>query len=236
MKSESTKTLQIITSVFAVLYFALIANAYFQGYLSFSKLNNILQLVLLFIFFAGFVLSWTRKKMAGIILMIWHAGVWIFALYFDKGDNDSPMAGMMATPIMVFGAIFLLEWYKTTKATVLSEKQQWKYVLRVLIINYAVLYGIAVISDLSYGKGIDYFSLPYIIFPLLLLIFLVGFLLSWKRELYAGFIFLFWCVVYLCFAIAYTEILQAGPWIIFGIPILFQGIFYIKNHYEFRTK
>jgi hypothetical protein len=236
MKSQSTITLQIITGIFAVLYFALIANAYIKGYMSFSKLNDILQLVLLFIFLAGFVLSWTRKKMAGIILMIWNAGVWIFALYFDKGDNDSPMAAMMATPIMVFGAIFLLEWYKTNKTTVLSEKQQWKYVLRVLIINYAVLYGIAVFSDLSYGKGVDYFSIPYIIFPLLLLIFLVGFLLSWKRELYIGFIFLFWCVVYLCFAIAYTEILQAGPWIIFIIPILFQGIFYIKNHYEFRTK
>ncbi|WP_372950814.1 hypothetical protein [Mariniphaga sp.] len=236
MKSKSNKTLQIITSIYAVLYFALIANAYIKGYVSFSNLNHNLQLVLLLIFLLGFILSWTSKKMAGIMLMIWNAGVWILALYFEKGDNDSPMAGVMATPIMVFGAIFLLEWYKTTKSTMLSEKQQWKYVLRVLLINYAVLYGIAVFSDLSYGKGVDYFSLPYIIFPLLLLIFLVGFLLSWKREFYAGFIFLFWCVVYLCFAIAYTEILQAGPWIIFGIPILFQGIFYIKNHYEFRTK
>lgn len=117
-----------------------------------------------------------------------------------------------------------------------SEKQQWKYVLRVLIINYAVLYGIAVFSDLSFGKGVDYFSLPYIIFPLLLLIFLVDFLLSWKREFYAGLIFLFWCVVYILGSIVYPEILKAGPWIICGIPILLQGLFYIKNHYEFRTK
>lgn len=154
MKSKSNKTLQIITGIYAVLYFALIANAYIKGYVSFSNLNHILQLVLLLIFLAGFVLSWMNKKMAGIILMIWNAGVWILALYFfARGDDYSPMAGVMATPIMVFGAIFLLEWYKTTKATVLSEKQQWKYVLRVLIINYAVLYGIAVFSDLSYGKG-----------------------------------------------------------------------------------
>jgi hypothetical protein len=233
MKSKSNKTLQIITGIYAVLYFALITNAYIKGYMSFSNLNHNLQLVLLLIFLVGFILSWTKKKLAGIILMIWNAGVWIYNLCLYREDDGSIFMGV---PIIVIGALLLLENYKTTQATVPSEQQQWKYVLPVLLLNYAVLYGIVILSELSSGKGVDYFSLPYIIFPLLLLIFLVGFLLSWKRELFAGLIFLFWCVVYILGSIVYPEILKAGPWIICGIPILFQGIFYIKNHYEFRTK
>ena len=137
---------------------------------------------------------------------------------------------------MVIGAFFLLEWYKTSKTTVPSKQQQWKFILRVLLINYLVLYGIVVISELTSGKVVDYFSLPYIIFPLLLLLFLVGFVISWKKEFFAGFIFLFWCVAFILGAIAYPVILRGDPWIIFIIPILIQGIFYTKNHYKFRAK
>jgi hypothetical protein len=173
--------------------------------------------------------------MAGIILMIWNAGVWIYDLYLTRGQ-DSGMLSIMAVPVMVIGALFLLQWYKTTKATVSLKQHQWKFILRVLLINYAVLYGIVVLSEFSAGKFVDYFSLPYILFPLLLLIFLGGFILSWKREYLAGIIFLFWCAVYLFGSITYTEILNAGSWFLFSIPILLQGIFYIRNHYQFRPK
>ena len=175
VKSKSNKILQILTAAFAVYYFAVIAFAFFTGSLSFSNLNDNLQVVLLFIFLAGFVLSWTREKMAGIILMIWNAGVWIYNLCLYREDDGGMFMGV---PIIVIGALLLLQWYKTSKATVPSEKQQWKFVLRVLIINYAVLYGIVILSELSSRKAVDYFSLPYIIFPLLLLIFLVSILIE----------------------------------------------------------
>ena len=236
MKSKSTKTLQILTSVFAGLYFLFTAIAFFQNGFSFLNPTDNLLLVLLLIFIIGFALSWARKKMAGIIFMIWNAGVWISALYFARDQDDSAMAGMMATPMLVIGALYLLEWYKASEATVPKEQKQWKFILRILLINYAVLYGIAVISELLVGKSVDYFSLPYIVLPLLLLIFSVGFLLSWEKEFLAGFIFLFWCAFYLFGAISYTEILQAGPWTIFIFPMLLQGIFYIRNHYQYKPK
>ena len=230
-KAKSTKTLQVITAIFAVYLFALIVIGFILGNLSFTNLNDIFLLVLLLIFLIGFAFSWKSTKMAGIILMIFNASAF-FSLFFNKFDSGI----LTGVPIMVIGALFLLEWYKTSKVIVPSKQQQWKFILRVLLINYIVLYGIIVISELISGKEVDYFSLPYIIFPLLLLIFLVGFVLSWKKELFAGFIFLFWCVVFILGAIAYTEILQAGPWLLFGLAILLQGMFYIKNHYEFRTK
>ena len=35
---------------------------------------------------------------------------------------------------------------------------------------------------------------------------------------------------------AFSEISTLGGWALFGLPILMQGIFYIKNHNKFRPK
>ncbi len=235
MKTKSTRTLRIITGVCAILYFAGITISFFERELSFQNLIDNLSLILLLIFLAGFAFSWTSEKMAGIILMIWNAGVWIYDLIITRGQ-DSGMLSIFAVPVMVIGALFLLQWYKTIKVPVSSEQQQWKFILRVLLINYAVLYAIVVLSELFRGKPVDYFSLPFILFPLLLVIFFGGFVISWKMEFQAGFIFLFWCAILIFGSIAYFEFRDSGPWILFGIPILLQGIFYLKQHYQYRPK
>ena len=189
-----------------------------------------LKEALLLIFIAGFALAWTNKKMAtGIVFMIWNAGIWIDDLYLNRPEMDYSMLSAMASCFMLIGAFFLLEWYKTSKATVPSQQQQWRFILRVLLINYAVLYFIVAFSELSVGESV-------IIYPLLLLIFLIGFLFSWKKEIFAGYVFLFWFAILIYSNIAYSEILHLGPWAAFGIPILLQGIFYIKNHNKFRLK
>ncbi len=234
MNSKLIRPLQILTAVGAVLYLIGMVMSYIFSELSFSNLIDYLSLVLFLGFIAGFVLSWTNKKMAGIILMIWNLGVWISDLLLFR-DMDYSMLSAIASPSMVIGSLFLLEWYKTYKETLPSAKQQWKFILRVLLINYAVLYSIVVFSELFHGDPVDYLSFPYIIYPLLLLIFWGGFLLSWKRESLAGFIFLFWCAVLIYANVAYSEIGHLGPWVIFGLPILLQGIFYIINHYKFRS-
>ena len=226
-KSSLAKTLLILTGICALLYCASFAIEFILGDSSFSNLKHNLRFVLLLIFLTGYALSFTRKRMGGIIILIWNAGVWIFYLLLNRNTDEGEM--FMGLPVMVFGALFLLEWHKNSKATLPAAKQQWKYVLRVLLINYAVLYGIVVISELTSGNGINYFSLPNIIGPLLLLIFLVGFVLSWKKELFAGFIFLIWCVVLI---LAPTdEILKGGPWSVAIIPILIQGVLYIYLYY-----
>ena len=237
-KSKTTKTLQILVGIGVVLYiFGFTMALFFGPGLDFSNLNTYLSLGLLIVLIVGFALSWTNKKMAtGIVLMIWNAGVWITTLYLIEREDDYTMGSAMASLIMILGAFFLLECYKTSKAAMPSEQQQWKFILRILLVNYTVLYFIVVFSELLVGKPANYFSFPFIIYPLLLLIFLVGFILSWKREFLAGIIFLFWCAILIYANIAYTEIDHLGPWALFGLPILLQGIFYIKNHYKFRVK
>ena len=236
MRTKSTRTLQILASVGAALYLLFIAMTIFHdSYPIFNPFD--LKEALLLIFIAGFALAWTNKKMtAGIILMIWNAVIWIGELYLDRPEMDYGMLSAMASYFMFIGAFFLLEWYKTSKATVPSQQLQWKFILRVLLINYAVLYSIVAFSELSVGEPVNYFSFPFIIYPLLFLIFLVGFLLSWKREFLAGYIFLSWCAILIFANVAYSEISTLGGWALFGLPILLQGIFYIKNHNRFRHK
>ncbi len=235
MKSKSTRTLQILTGVFTALYFILTVMLFSFGESSFLNPIDYLSIVSLLILISCFALSWKRQKMVGIMLMVWNAGVWIYNLYLFR-EADSSMVGAVTSSVMVIGAFFLLEWYKTSKATVPSKPQQWKFILRVLLINYAVLYSIVVLSEVFRGDPVNYFSFPFILYPLLLLIFWGGFQLSWKREFLAGFIFLFWCAILIFANFAYSEIERLGGWVVFGLPILLQVIFYIKNHYKFRPK
>jgi hypothetical protein len=239
-KSKTTKILQLITGIVAVLALALMVVVIYDGTLTFN-LVGILSLVLFFIFITGFVLSWKRQELAGIILMACYVGIWILdnSIVGYQNDSDSGLPGLLLFPLLVIGVLFLLEWYKTYKKTVPSEQKQWRFILRVLLINYAVLYSILVLSELSDRAGVnqvDYTSIPFIINPLLLLLFIVGFIVSWKKEFFAGIIFLLWCAIFLFGIIAYPEILRSGPWKLSGIPILFQGAIYVKHHYEFRSK
>ncbi len=76
----------------------------------------------------------------------------------------------------------------------------------------AVLYTIVVISELSSENTYNYSSLPFILFPLMFLVFLIGFIFSWKWELQAGFIFLLWYAILFTGSVIYFEFRDSGPW------------------------
>ena len=235
MKSKPNRTLQILTSVGAFFYLGFIAmTVFYDGFPIFRPFG--LYEALLLIFIAGFVLAWMNKKFTtGIIFMIWNAVVWVSDLYLSRPSSDYSMLSAMASSFMVLGAFFLLEWY-TSKETVPTQQLKWKFILRVLLINYAVLYSIVAFSEPLVGEPVDYLSYPYLIYPFMLLIFLVGFILSWKWEYFAGYIFLVWFAILITANVVYSEISTLGGWAMFGVPLLLQGIFYIVNHFKFRKK
>ena len=238
MKSKSSETLslQILTSIGALLYFASTLMMVFYDKYPIFKSFGLLEALLL-IFIVGFILSWTKNKLAtGLLFMIWNVIVWLSDLYFDRPEQDYSMLSAMASLFMFCGAFFLLEWFRTSKKPVPTSKQQWTFILRVLLINYAVLYTIVVFSELMVGEPIDYISFPFILYPFILLIFFIGFIVSWKKEVIAGYIFLFWVAVLIFANVAYSEIGSLGGWVLFGVPILLQGIFYINNHKKFKSK
>lgn len=233
---KSNITLQILTSVAALFYFGFIAmTIFYDDYPIFRPFG--LYEALLLIFIAGFVLSWMNKKFTtGIIFMIWNAVVWISDLYLNRPSPDYGMLSAMASSFMVLGAFYLLEWYISSKETIPTQQLKWRFILRVLLINYAVLYSILAFSEPLVGEPVDYLTYPYFIYPLMLLVFLIGFILSWKWECLAGYIFLVWFAILITANVVFSEISTLGGWIFFGLPILLQGIFYIVNHFKFRKK
>lgn len=242
MKTKSKITLQIITGILSVIHLAFIVHAFYQGTRSFLKPVDNLFIVLFLILLSAFVLSWKRMKTAGILIMCWVAGVWILDLYIigDLSDTDSGYASLTLWPVLLIGVFFLLEWFKSSKTIPPTKQQRWKFVLRTLLINYAVLYLILVFAELSGATSvkqqIDYSSLPHILNPPLLLIFIAGFVVSWKWELFAGIIFLIWCAISVYAFFGFPGTYYSGPWGFCVLPILLQGIFYIKNYYQFRSK
>jgi hypothetical protein len=172
------------------------------------------------------------KVVAGISLMIINLGIWIngLILHIERG-MDSALALFFLVP----GAFLILGWYKSTRTFPVTRRQSWKFILNTLLINYAVLYFIYLISDLIYHESIDLLSIPGIILPALLGIFIMGFILSWKYELYAGILFLLWYSLVLFGSFRYGEIMARGPHMHFGIVIFVHGILYIYYFFRFRS-
>ncbi len=171
------------------------------------------------------------KIVFGILLMIFNLGIWINgALIHIERGMDTVLAMLFLVP----AAFLLLGWYKNSRITSVTKHQSWKFILNVLLINYAVLYIIYILSDIIYQQAIDFLSIPGIILPLLLGIFATGFILSWKHELYAGLFFLLWYTLVLYGSFQYPEIMSRGPHMQFGIVIFIHGILYI--YYYFRMK
>jgi hypothetical protein len=171
------------------------------------------------------------KIILGILLIMLNLGIWINGalIHIERG-----MDTVLAMPFLVPATFLLLGWYKNSRTIPVTKHQRWKFILNVLLINYAVLYIIYILSDIIYQQAIDFLSIPGIILPLLLGIFAMGFILSWKHELYAGLFFLLWYTLVLYGSFQYAEIMSRGPHMQFGIVIFIHGILYI--YYYFRIK
>jgi hypothetical protein len=228
MKSKSLRYIRTIAVIYAAIYLIGIVSSFYNGELSFHKFKDTLFFVLFIIFLSGIALLWTKERISGIIFMVWNAFIWIYDLQLARED-DSGMISIMTIPVMVIGALLYLEWYKNSRNKQQSVPYQWKFILRVLLINYAVLYTIVVISELFSEKTYDYFSLPFILFPLMLLVFLIGFVFSWEYELQAGFIFLLWYAILLTGSVIYFEFRDSGPWIRFEMNLLQAGSFWVDD-------
>lgn len=171
------------------------------------------------------------KIISGTLLMIINLCIWINGLFIHR---ERGMDIIIALPLLIAGAFLLLGWYKTSAIPQTTKSQRWKFMLSVLLINYLVLYFIYMISDIIFCAAIDFLSVPGIILPVLLGLFITGFILSWKYELYAGVFLILWYLLVLSGQLKYAEILHRGPYFFLGLSIFLHGIFYL--YYYFRIK
>lgn len=105
------------------------------------------------------------------------------------------------------------------------DKKRSKILLTLTTI-YGVLYAAMIVGFLITETPIKEISLEGIIVSIAIIIFFIGYYYSWKNELIAGIIFIFWWVImwYLGLFVAETD---RGAGVVLGVPMFIVGILYI---------
>ncbi len=173
------------------------------------------------------------KLLAGILLMVLNICIWINGLFINR---ERGMDIIPAVPLFIIGALLILGWYKASGTTPPIRPQRHKFILNTLLVNYFVMYLIYVAGEMFFSPSIDLLTLPGIFLPLLMGLFITGFILSWNHEAYAGIFFILWYLLVLFGQLRYGELLHRGPYIFIGIVIFIQGILYLYYHFRVKPK
>jgi hypothetical protein len=171
------------------------------------------------------------KLVSGILLLFIYTGLWINGMFINRPRGTDIMLGL---PLLVGGAFLILGWYRSTRLPYPSRSREWKFILGLLMVSYLVFYLMYIISETVFWSAIDLMSIPGIILPLLLGLFLTAFILSWKNEFAAGICLILWYALVLFGQFRYTELLQRGPYLLIGIILFIHGILYLAYHYRIR--
>jgi hypothetical protein len=174
------------------------------------------------------------KFWTGILFFILNLLIWINGMLLHR--NERGLDTIYTLPLMIAGAFLLLGWFRRSGPKPTTKSQEWKFVLNAFLINYALCYLIYMISDLLFSASIDLLSVPGIILPALLSVFVMGFILAWNHEFYAGFFFILWYALVLFGSFRYYEIMNRGPHMHFGIVILIHGVLYLVYYFRIREK
>lgn len=110
-KKKHPTVLLIVTTIFAILYAALII-----GYLIFESIGSEVTLEGIIVDFAfivfliGYYYSWMNELIAGIIFIFWWIIMWYLALFVSETDKGVGVA--MGIPVIIFGILFIVYWYR----------------------------------------------------------------------------------------------------------------------------
>jgi hypothetical protein len=105
-----------------------------------------------------------------------------------------------------------------------NVKKKSSPVLLSITTVFGILYVMLIISELISGP----YNLEYIVVNMAFLVFLVGYYFTWKNEMIAGIIFIFWWGImwYLGLFIAEHD---KGVGVVMGVPLFIVGILFIVS-------
>ncbi len=231
---KSTITIQYIAFIYAVLYILFIFSGSFGGENP-SLSNEVIGVYFLFILFIiALSVSWSYKIITGILFLLWNVGIWFIELFFVEKDGGFGI--ISGIPLIILGVFFILKGIEDSRGKPLNLSEKSKIALQLFIGIYTVLYLIVIINDVSGNLKIDFYETPGIILISLIIVYSIGFILSWIKELIAGIIFIFWFIGVFYVFNSDPLIGDSGPWAYAGFVILLQGSFYINYHLKFKTK
>lgn len=193
------------------------------------------------IFLIGVIYTWFNEKVGGIILLVWHFIVWFFSMYLWK---EAGMILILIFPVLYLSVFLILNWYKCRIKKYSQSINQWKLVLNILMINYAAIYLLIVVAEVIERQfGIilrqntvvsiwDYNTMESIILVVLFLVFSASYFSIYKSRLVSGTLLILWYVLLIYLGLTSFKFANSGPWNVFSLPILVQGILYIILHFK----
>jgi hypothetical protein len=174
------------------------------------------------------------KFWTGALLMVLNILIWINSLLLHREERG--MDVIPALLLLYAGSFLLLAWHMRPGTGKPYKPKRWRFILSLILFNYGVCYLIYIVSDVLYSPSIDLLSMPGILLPILLCLFIVGFILTWEHELYAGVFFLLWYFLVLYGSFKYVEIMSRGPHMQFGIVIFLHGTLYLFYYFRIKPK
>jgi hypothetical protein len=113
-KRKFPTTLQILTSIYALLYLVFIIDNFLpaKGFNPYDLENSIVKL-LFALFLVGYYFSWKNEGVAGLIFVIWWIGMWCLALFVAKIDRGAGV--VMGLPLFVLAILFMVSWYRKSR-------------------------------------------------------------------------------------------------------------------------
>jgi len=100
---------------------------------------------------------------------------------------------------------------------------------------YGIIYATFIIGYLIFENSNFEITLESIIVNLAFIVFLIGYYYSWKNQLIAGIIFIFWWGIMWHLALFIVE-RDRGAGVVMGIPLFIIGILFIVYWYRKRVR
>ena len=124
-KTAFWRTLLILTSIYGLLYLFFIVVGFIPNpdgspvggatpYDPFD-LEGIIVKLLFVVFLVGYIVSWRSDGMAGLIFILWYAGMWSLELFYVARIRPGRGGGgiAMGLPIFILGILFVASWRKS---------------------------------------------------------------------------------------------------------------------------
>ena len=233
-KIKSTILIQKLSLLYLAIYLLLIISGNFGG--SYPNLNveGIVVYSLFVLFIIGLSISWFNKILTGIIFILWNIGMWTLTLFIVENSNGFGIA--IGFPLLVLGIFFLIKGIEEKKKIPLKLNEKWRTTLQLLITTYTVLYILVIIEAMTGSRDVDFYSYESLVLIALLLIYTAGFIFSWKKELIAGIIFIFWSIGVIYIFIEKFTVSDDGPWVGAWLFILVHSLLYLGYHFKYKIK
>ena len=115
-KRKFPTTLQILTSIYALLYLVFIIDNFlpaknFNPY----DLENIIVKLLFVLFLVGYYFSWNNEGVAGLIFIFWWIGMWCLALFVVETDRGAGV--VMGLPLFILAILFIVSWHRKSRGS-----------------------------------------------------------------------------------------------------------------------